>query len=575
VPPMELLAEALTVLLGVFAAEPVAAADKVKESVPEPLTEGLTDTDGERAAEPVFCAVGDAEELPLAVKLALPVGPLEVECDEVCVWLTELDWEGEPDAEPGPRLPEWDTLPLALPGGMERVTVAEVHTVRVPVGQEEGEAAKERERVGEAVVVPLTVRVACTEPDTEVEAQNVVDTDTVVVAEPVREVVGVPEEEADREGLEDALADTAMEGDTEGEGDTVREPRGEEDTLGDTVVVMVRGEEGVADTVRGALRVKECVGDTEGDTVTVLHSVGVVVTLADTLCVAETEGQADAVAGAEPVASAVADAPAVDDTDEVTLAERVPPEDADGPPVAVPGAVPVARAEPVMGESDGVTEWDMEMEGEEEGERVPAALRVCEGDAVPVRVMRGEPVADVEAVSVAEVVVVGGGVPVGASGVGVATVVTVTVGLLLGGTLTVPECVSVEDSEGEGDCEVLTEAEGDAEGLAVADSVADTEAEGQEVEEGVCAADALLRMEAVWLAEAQCEEDTDTELDTEGDTVGRKEPVFRGLTDGLPEKDGSGEAQGVTVCVRGGVRDTEPEDVPLGEPLIVLIAERV
>ena len=429
--------------------------------------------------------------------------------------------------------------------------------------------------MGEEVVVPLTVRVACTDPDTEAEAQNVVDTDTVVVAEPVREVVGVPEAEADREGLEEALTDTAMEPDTEGEGDTVREPRGEEDTLGDTVLVMVRGEEGVAETVRGALCEWECVGDTEGDTVTVLHSVGDAVTLADTLSVADTEGQADAVAAAEPVASADADAPEVVDTVEVTLAERVAPEDTDGPPVAVCGAVPVARAVPVMGESDGVTDCDREWEGEEEGERVPAALRVCEGEAVPVRDTSGEPVAELEAVSVAEVVMVGGEVAGGAAGVGVATVVTVTVGLLLGGTLTVPECVTVADTEGEGDWEVLTEEEGDREGLAVAESVTDTEAEGQDVAEGVCAADALLRIEAVWLAEAQCEEDTDTELDTEGDTVGRKEPVLKGLTEVLPDKDGSGEAQGVTLCVRGAVRDTEPEDVPLGEPLTVLIAERV
>jgi hypothetical protein len=82
-------------------------------------------------------------------------------------------------------------------------------------------------------------------------------------------------------------------------------------------------------------------------------------------------------------------------------------------------------------------------------------------------------------------------------------------------------------------------------------------------------------MEGVTLAEAQCEADTDTELDTEGDTVARKEPVSPPLTEGLPDSDACGEAQGVTVCVAGTVRDTEAEDVPLGEPLVVLRAERV
>ena len=142
-----------------------------------------------------------------------------------------------------------------------------------------------------------------------------------------------------------------------------------------------------------------------------------------------------------------------------------------------------------MGVSEGVMDCDTEMEGEEEGERVPSALRECEGDAVLVLVICAEPVTESEAVAVAEMVTVGEVVLVGATGVRVASVVTVMVGLSLGGTDAVPECVTEPVTEGEGDSEGLTEEEADAEGLAVGVSEPDTVAEEQLVGEGVVAAE--------------------------------------------------------------------------------------
>lgn len=273
--------EAVTVLLIVFAAEGVAPAELVCVCVPEPQEEGLTDTDGEKAAVPVFSAEGDAEGLPLAVAFALPEEPLEVEWEAVCVWLTEPEWEAEPEGEPGPLLPETDTVPVALPGGADRVTVAEVHTERVPVGQEDGDAGKEKEKVGEPVVLPLTVSEALTEPDSDGEAQCVEVTVEDTVGGAVREVVGVAEVDADTEGLGDTECEPPTDRDTEGEGDTVLEARGEADWLGEIVPVMEAGPVGEPEGVRAGVRELDTVGDTEVDRVPVVQTEGDGETLAD------------------------------------------------------------------------------------------------------------------------------------------------------------------------------------------------------------------------------------------------------------------------------------------------------
>ncbi len=214
---------ALTVLLCVFAAEAEDAADSETVCVPEPQEEGLEETDGENAVEPVPRALGDVDGLPLAEAFALPVATADIVCEGVCVWLTEPEWEGEPEADPGPRLPETVTVLDPLPGGADSVTVAETQTERVPVGHDEGDTAIDREIVGEAVVEPVTVGEALVDLDTEGEAQCVEDTEEVVVAEPVRESGGVAEEEAESEGLLDAVDVPTMEPDTEGDADTERE----------------------------------------------------------------------------------------------------------------------------------------------------------------------------------------------------------------------------------------------------------------------------------------------------------------------------------------------------------------
>ncbi len=275
------------------------------------------------------------------------------------------------------------------------------------------------------------------------------------------------------------------------------------------------------------------------------------------------------------MASADTDAPPVIDTEGVALVDTVPGADGDAAVLPVRGAVPVTSAEPVMGVSDGVTVCEIEIEGEEEGERDTAGVLVVEGDAVPVIVTRAEPVTVWEAVTVAELVTVGGELGVKAAPVGVAASVTVTVGLLLGGRVTVPECVSVPETDDEGDSEALTVEEGEKEELADTESVADTQAEAQLVADGVASEESDTRMEGVWLTEAQCEDEKDVELDTEDDLEFRKEPVSTVLAEKTPEKDGSGVAQGVTLCVLCEVWDTELEGVPLGEPLTERAAERV
>jgi len=341
------------------------------------------------------------------------------------------------------------------------------------------------------------------------------------------------------------------------------------------VPVIDAGGEGVVETVRGPLCDGEGDGDKEDDNVPVLHCVEDPEILEEPQCEVDTEGQPDAVAGAEPVVTAEADAPAVRDTVEVALVERVESEDADAPPLEVCRGVPVPTEEAVMGVSDGVMDCETEIEGEVVEDRVPAGLRDCEGDGVPVVVSSAEPETVVEAELVAVVDMVGLELSVGAAPVRVARVVTVTVALLLGGTLTVPECVTVADTEGEGETEALNVEEGDTEGLAEGENVPVTDAEGQEEAEGVNSGEPDARMEGVTLTEAHIEVETDTELETEGDIVARTEPVCLLLTDGLPESEGCGVAQGVTLCVLGAVRDTEPEGVALGEPLAELRAERV
>jgi hypothetical protein len=313
------------------------------------------------------------------------------------------------------------------------------------------------------------------------------------------------------------------------------------------VPVIDAGGEGVVETVRGPLCDGEGEGDKEDDNVPVLHCVEDPEILEEPQCEVDTEGQPDAVAGAEPVVTAEADAPAVRDTVEVALVERVESEDADAPPLEVCRGVPVPTEEAVMGVSDGVMDCETEIEGEVVEDRVPAGLRDCEGDGVPVVVSSAEPETVVEAELVAVVDMVGLELSVGAAPVRVARVVTVTVALLLGGTLTVPECVTVADTEGEGETEALNVEEGDTEGLAEGENVPVTDAEGQEEAEGVNSGEPDARMEGVTLTEVHIEVETDTELETEGDIVARTEPVCLLLTDGLPESEGCGVAQGVTL----------------------------
>ena len=181
----------------------------------------------------------------------------------------------------------------------------------------------------------------------------------------------------------------------------------------------------------------------------------------------------------------------------------------------------------------------------------------------------GDPVTDVVAVPVTVSVTVGEAEDVNTPTEAVVRAVPDTVVLAEAGTLDVIVAVTVGVTDTEPVEEGEIDAEGETEGEADTVSVTVIVTVPQEDTEGVAQPELLSCTVRVTEAVPQPLLDTDTLLETEADGVVTNEPVKRGLTDPLPDSEGCGVAQGVTLKVSRAVREAEGEEVMLGLPVAV------